>query len=817
MNYVLSKKYDETFTINFIGTEILSYSTGTTLHLTISEPITGVSKISGITYRVDGTIDETQYLKIYFRYKNGGESKYIPCDGCWSKQLEIEALSGLTLNPNQPFDFELLIYRVDDITDDQLPTDIWISNIVISGLYEIDKTDGIVTISSGNTQIILSPEDIYKVFSVDDFEVISRGNTGNVDIKFRVTQNNGRSYSVWEPLTTENISTFRFNELRFAKIEYLITQLYPSSEPTRIYDIILTGDFQNVSANYLKNNRYGLRQDCLTTYFNNNPSETTDFSCGIPSYSDGSTTNTSPSVNTGYNLKMNFYTQGLSCYIHTTTTNELNMENQENQGDMWNPYETNKINELANKLANDVNSIFAWKVDYHLTDPDEGGTDMELHEYQLFNIINVKTIKVLVPENKFPDNTVKMSKFNLDLFDTFEIHVLKDEFKNQFGIDKRPAENDVIFFCELNRLYRVKHAQVFREIMNAGTYWKVILEKYEQKANIRNLSEESKAKITKLTKNTTMAELFGQENTEDENKIANKEQTKPITRETMRHTIYKDVIIINESLYNGNIDFADYYYNFKDVASIRAVVYQKTDKELKKSENRSFISWFNFNNTYVEDDPISSRKSYLNYNINNTKNFNLLNNYDETNKVGYRYWYHRNRIIFQINESFYQLNVQLKTNIWYGLVINLNQRLEKISIEVYKRPGYYNIKMVHPDSYEEATVSSLDTTGITYLNNIGFKPVDNQEVHNISTVFELLHSVEIENVSPFEFTHEQNIELIGSDIKYTNLRVFNDTIPSESTNNILNQLIITDENRLILADNSNRRLYADNFPRNRWD
>lgn len=817
MEYILSKKYNETFTINFIGTETLSYTGGTnSIKLSTDESISGVSKIENITYRVDGTIDNTQYLKIYFRFKNGKTSDNIPCDGCWSDKLEIDKLSGLTLTPSFDFDLELYVYRVDDSTDGETPTDIWISNIVINGLYEIDKTDGIVTIDSDNSQIILSPEDTYKVFSIDNFEIIQRGNINNIDIKFRVTQNNGRSYSDWEPLTRDNISTYRFNELRFAKIEYLITQIESSDNPTRIYDIILTGDFQNVSANYLKNNRYGLRQDCLTTYFNNNPSNTTMFSCGIPKYSDDATENTTPKNNNSYDLKMNFYTQGLSCYIHSTTTNEVDIENQSNQDDMWNPYETNKISDLARKLANDVNSIFAWKVDYHLTDPDEGGTDMQLHEYQLFNITEVKTIKILVPENKFPDNTVKIQKFNLDLFDTFEIHILKDEFKNIFGIDKRPGENDIIFFCELNRLYRVKHAQVFREIMNAGIYWKVILEKYEQKANIRNLSKESESKITELTKNTTMDDLFGKENTEEENKIANKEQTKPITHEKMRHTISKDVIINNESIYNGNIDFANYYYNFKDVSGKRAIVYQKTDNTLNKSENRSFISWFNFNNKYIEDDPISSRNSHLYYNINNSKNFNLLNNYDENDNVGYRYWYHRNKIIFQVNKSFYQISVNLKTNIWYGLVVNLNQRQEKLNIYIYKRPGYYNIKMTNLETYELATVASTDSTGYTYLTNIGFKPIDNQEVHNISTEFELLTSNEY-SIVPFEFEHERSIELIGSDIKYTNLRIFNDVIPEEKINNILNQVIISDENKLILSDNANRRLYADNFPKNRWD
>jgi len=815
MQYVLNKKLNETFTINFIGNPVL-LSGDTTLSLKNPESIYGLTKITDISYITDGIINNKQYLKIFLKYKNNNSN--IPCDNCWSDPINIKDITTnnpLNLNPNDPFDFEITFYRIDDNNNN--PSNIYINSVTINGNYKFNESESIAIIDNNNNQIILKPKDIYKVFSINDYEIIERGNIGNTDIKFRVTQNNGRFYSDWEPLTKENISTFRFNELRFAQIEYLITQINQDSSPTIIYDIVLKGDFQNVSANYLKINRYGLREDCLTNYYNNTSGNT--LSCGLGPNNDNNlpSTNTNNSIN-NYGLKMDYLTQNMSCYIYSTTTNELNLENnsKDNQEGMWNPYETTKITDLANKIANDINSIFAWDIDYHLTDPDENGTDMSLHEYQLYNIVDVKSIKILVPDNKFPDNTITMNKFTLDLMDTFEIHILKDEFKSKFGIERRPGENDILYFCDLNRLYRVKHAQVFREIMNAGIYWKVILEKYEQKANIRNLSIESKDKIEKLTKNTTIDELFGKENKEERDKIANKEQTKPITNETTRHTIYKDVIINDTHLYNGNIDFASYYYDFSKVIGKKAITYRITDKILNVPDNRTFISWFNFNNEFDEDNPITYKKSYQYYHIDNKKNFNLLNNYDELNKLGYRYWYNKNKIIFQINETYFMMDVELKTNIWYGLVIILNQRQEKITMEIYKRPGDYNIKMVNPDTFELATVLSNNTTGYTYLINNGFKPIDNQEIHNIGTTFKLLHTFE-SSISLFDFDIDQNIEIIGSDIKYTNLRIFNDIIPKEKINNILNQNIIVDENKLILADNANRKLYADNFPKNKWD
>ena len=135
----------------------------------------------------------------------------------------------------------------------------------------------------------------------------------------------------------------------------------------------------------------------------------------------------------------------------------------------------------------------------------------------------MKNIKVIVPDNKFPVESLIINQFNLDFFDTFEIHIMKDEFKNKFGITKRPSEDDILYICEANMLYYVKHAQAYKDIMNAATYYKVILEKYEQKTNIRNLVDESQQQIDALTENTTIESLFGQDNRNDENQIANKE------------------------------------------------------------------------------------------------------------------------------------------------------------------------------------------------------------------------------------------------------------------------------------------------------
>lgn len=809
--------------MNFIGVETLT-STDNVMRLKPIEPIVGIKKITGYSNIISGIIDESQYIEVKFKYQNKYDDNNEICQDCWSDLLPISNLTGITTIPSRPFDIEFYYFRVDDKIDTLPPTNITIGNnpssiaVVISGEYEFNYTDGPFTLTSDIDTVILKAQDIYKIFHIDDILIISDDNS-SLEIKWRVTQDNGRSYTRWEPLTKENISSFRFNPLRFAKMEYMIKTIFPLSSPLNVYDVILFGDFQNVTVNSTKTNKYGIRADCASLLtLTGNTTGSTIGSCGLnidtglKSYSPGNgISNLSMS---SYDLNMNFYTQGLSCYSSGSIANQINSQNDASSANLWNPYDINKITEFANMMANQLNSIFAWDVDYHLTDPDSNGIDFVLHEYQLFNIIDVKKLKVLVPDNKFPDNTVKMNAFSLDLFDTFEIHILKDEFKKVFGIDKRPNEKDILFFCAINRLFYIKHSQIFRDIMNAGFYYKVILEKYEQKANIRNVSEESKILLDSLTKNTTMDELMGVEIKKEEDKIANLDQQKPFTFDVTRYSINENVIRVKESIWNGNIDFAKNYYDFKNIIGKTAITYKKTDNNMEVSSNRTFVAWIKFNNGWDEEKP--NKKAWEKYDIDQTSNFWILNNLNSDNK-GYRIWYHKKNINFQINNKFYNINnVNLLTNIWYGIVIITDQRQRTIDMKIYQRDNDYDIIMMNTTNQHIAKVNWLDSTTYTNLISSGYKPVDNQELHSTTTDFKTIKENYYENIENQEFNHDIDITITGSNIKLTNLRIFNDYVPSEEINNILNEFIIKRADKLILADNADKNMYTTNFVNKNW-
>jgi hypothetical protein len=60
-----------------------------------------------------------------------------------------------------------------------------------------------------------------------------------------------------------------------------------------------------------------------------------------------------------------------------------------------------------------------------------------------------------------------------------------------------------------------------------------------------------------------------------------------------------------------------------------------------------------------------------------------------------------------------------------------------------------------------------------------------------------------------------NAEILLSDKKMTNIRLFNDVIPESEHNKQLNQYIVADDSKfLIFADNANLKLTLPNFPFN---
>ncbi len=297
-----------------------------------------------------------------------------------------------------------------------------------------------------------------------------------------------------------------------------------------------------------------------------------------------------------------------------------------------------------------------------------------------------------------------------------------------------------------------------------------MLKKYVQKANVIGANQTITDKVKELTKNSTIDELFGLENFQDKKAIANKEQFKPLTKDKLRLEI--GAIINKELIENAENVISKTNYDLSSVSfgatfGSDAVVYRNTKSDFRKSDNISYLCWFNINN-YTSNDV-----------------YTLFNYYDETNNLGFKININGNQIKTKLNDIEYVLNMGLEgtptglnEEVWYGYILNVDQRQRKISQYVYKR-----------NTEDEELGARLSTTVLKKVN---------------SNVLEMTPTdFKIENVQA---------KLVGCDMKITNIRLFNDVTPENQQSKILNQSIVRDDSKyLIFADNANQRLVLPSF------
>ena len=694
-----------------------SYSVFTNIINTHSIFITNVSGVEKLKTFNYNSIGETsnRYLTTTYRISRDGIK--------WTTYLSLD--KNIDNFPAWSGDYKFYIEIKFTRQGDSISGEIKLLNWTILGNTQrnlINTETATANLKSGEN-VIYKPPFVYKVFKINDIEIISNNN--NYNISYRYSQDYGRTVTKWTNLTKENIISERITPIRFFQIEYLIE----ATNNVKIYDINLIGDFQNVTSDSKKTNVYGSRENCACLML------------GL--------------------ININDIKQKTDVILNGDQSQQLYQLTSSDKANLFTPYKIPSAVNLLSKLSNDANEIFGHDVVYFLTDPDKNGIDYTFHEYQLLNYVCDEKIKVSVDNNQFPDNQITMNQFDLSLFEAFEIHVPKDTFKNAFGGEKRPSKEDFLWFCELNRMFQVEHAYAFKYFNNTSTYYKIALKKYVQKANVIGGNESMTDKVAKLTKNSTINELFGLENELDKKASSNIEQLKTQSRDLLRYEILVD--IDRELIENSSNIISKTHYDLKSIKYLStALIYRNFKNVFNIGDNISYTCWFNI-------------KSISNDTHNFIDYFDLVNNQGLTiNKIA-------NNFLIKLNSTTYTftLSSDLLASIWYGFVLNIDQRSQLISLNICKR----NVE-------NESDAGKLN-----------------------STKLDLVYSQQIALVPQNIIIDNNSASIIASDMKITNIRMFNDVIPQKVIDKILNQQIIgKDTKYLIFADNANERIITDYLP-----
>lgn len=719
----LIKKYDGTFKVTFdpqpdenlsaIGAELTYQLSG------------GQTMIIGLTSFEDILIGvtPTRTIEKYYSFSKDNTNYTV-----WTKIGDFTEF--IDLDPDLTFYLRLKYKR----TGTDTTGNITISKAVFHGIWDIPTDQTLAELSIIDECKILAPIDTYKIFKLSGFNLYASGITSTkfLETRYRFTQNSGRTWSNWELLTIENISTIKVDPLKFFRIEYSACRKgVDINGVIKLVEVELLGEFQNVSDNYKKTNKYGIRSCC-----------------------DPNQLNLSGSAGT-----FGFATNAANVFPE-------DLLNSMCTGANFDPYSVGTAVPLYNYLANGVTKAFGWTATYWKTDIDEKGIDREFHEYQLYNVCGVADIKVMVPENAFPDNQITFNQFDLSLFEAFEIHITKDEFKAAFGLENRPAKQDFLFLCVTNRMYQVEHAQAYRDFLNSSVYYKVVLKKYNNKANVRHLSPETKNALDQLTNNSSLDALLGESNKSEEVRIG-KEQLRPLTFDFIRRNLDSRLNIVLEEILNASLQISQYHYNLSNVPyNTIAVDYNKADRVLLKGDNRSMMCWFKLNANDV------------------TKKYYFLDNYDAILNKGYKIWFENDMIHFKYNALQYDLPTPgILNKVWYCFVLSLNQRLNYVEMEVYQRDT-----MIDVITSEETPADILPSSKLINVWDQVWENSPADEYHDDSLV----------------------MKIWGSNMKLTNIRVFTDIIPKNMYTKVLNQKIVKSSDFLILADNAEEKIILPN-------
>lgn len=175
----------------------------------------------------------------------------------------------------------------------------------------------------------------------------------------------------------------------------------------------------------------------------------------------------------------------------------------------FNPYGVDSAIGIARELSLQTNKIFGHEVVYFKTEPDRQSGDFIFKEWTLYKTTNRKCVKVMVPDNSFPDSKPVFNEFGVDFEVPFEIHIDHTYFQSIFGVDSQPRKRDYLYFPLTNRMYEIQGSYLHRGFMMEPIYWKVQLTKFHP--NIDMLIEDAAIKTSLDNVILTTDELFGEE------------------------------------------------------------------------------------------------------------------------------------------------------------------------------------------------------------------------------------------------------------------------------------------------------------------
>lgn len=436
-------------------------------------------------------------------------------------------------------------------------------------------------------------------------------------------------------------------------------------------------------------------------------------------------------------------------------------------GSLFRPYDVMGPGiQLWQDLSCAVSEMFGHCVRYFKTSSRVESADAVLKEYSLFEVTDVKDVKLLLPDNQIPDNAVAFMAFDMDFSEGLEVHIVKEHFERAFGINVPPEQKDYLYFPLIDRIYEVHSAYLFKDFMAAEAYYKVMLYKWQDKLNVMREDQSIAEYVDAITDD--FDEVLQPEIEKEYIDITKPLQYTTVSiggQDKVRSHINQNLSIEIKDITNYFTVIGKYFYDLrKDMNWGDLAVNYKLRVDRKIEQNTAFSSWFRTKKTTFDKSPET-------FDI-------ILEGYSDQTNIGYRFSleYESGTIagsavtssikaIINQQEFIFPIG-QLDVGEWYGLVINHLNEFSQISLHLWEMK--YN---------------------------------PNQPTQNKTTDLRLIYTNNF-NLIPESVNSEGTFQLRAGNLAITNIRVWDQSIEEEKQAKILNQYVIRESRHALLIDNA---------------
>ena len=142
--------------------------------------------------------------------------------------------------------------------------------------------------------------------------------------------------------------------------------------------------------------------------------------------------------------------------------------------------------ELQQQMSDSVICMFGIPIYYLRVTPNPESVDYTFKEWTLHNVVDIKQMKLMIPDGQMPSSNPKLTDFDFDWEVDWETELSKSQFAKAFGDTAFPKQRDLVYVPLMKRLWEVNSAYDEKNegLLWRPTTWKLALVKYNEKTNV---------------------------------------------------------------------------------------------------------------------------------------------------------------------------------------------------------------------------------------------------------------------------------------------------------------------------------------------